>query len=335
MAKSHRGRNGSIPLAAMAPRLGGVVRTVSLADLLPRAKPASDLEFFLARDPVVTPKSRTPGAPRLPSVGPKSLQISLGKARESNRLARDGARLIHQGRQGEAIPLLQRSVKLDPGVWASHHDLGVAMTTAGLLEQAIEPFAAALRLNPGLASAHNYLAYIFDSMGQESRAMASYQAAVAVQPNLVMAQMRLGMLYLTQSRNAEAVAAFRAATSAAPGNGDGPDRRSMRLGGLRRPRRSSRRCARHGRDVSGGCGSPRVPRQASRRGGSFGGSRGELPARYRACAGYVPRLVRPRDKPKIHRRRQPADRADERRSGPTEPDSPQAPVGLFRAGEGA
>jgi tetratricopeptide (TPR) repeat protein len=217
MAKSRRGQSSSIPVAAMAPRLGGVVRTVSLADLLPRAKPASDLESFLARDPVVTPKSRTPGAPGLPSGGQKSSQISLAEAREANRLACDGARLIHQGRQGEAIPLLQRSVKLDPGVWASHHDLGVAMTTAGLLEQATEPFAAALRLNPGLASAHNYLAYIFDSMGQESRAMASYQAAVALQPDLVIAQMRLGMLYLTQSRNAEATVAFRAAAAAAPG----------------------------------------------------------------------------------------------------------------------
>ncbi|MBV8103115.1 MAG: sulfotransferase [Hyphomicrobiales bacterium] len=217
MAKSRRGRTGSIPVAAMAQRLGGLGRAVSLADLLPRAKPASDLESFLAKDPVVTPKSRTPGAPGLPSGGPKSSQISLAEAREANRLACEGARLIHQGRQGEAIPLLQRSVKLDPSVWASHYDLGVAMTTAGLLEQAIEPFAAALRLNPGLASAHNYFACIFDSMGQESRAMASYHAAVALQPNLVIAQMRLGVLYLTQSRNAEAEAAFRAAASAAPG----------------------------------------------------------------------------------------------------------------------
>jgi tetratricopeptide (TPR) repeat protein len=217
MAKSHRGRGGSFSVAAMVPRLGGVVSAVSLADLLPRAKPASDLESFLARDPVVIPKSRTPGASGLPSGARKPSQISLAEAGEANRLACDGARLIHQGRQDEAILLLQRSVKLDPGVYASHHDLGVAMTTAGLLEQAIEPFAAALRLNPGLASAHNYLAYIFDSMGQESRAMASYQAAVALQPNLVIAQMRLGMLYLMQSRKAEAAAAFRAAASAALG----------------------------------------------------------------------------------------------------------------------
>ena len=65
MAKSHRGRNGSIPLAAMAPRLGGVVHTVSLADLLPRAKPASDLESFSrqrsCRHPEV-PHARRPEA---------------------------------------------------------------------------------------------------------------------------------------------------------------------------------------------------------------------------------------------------------------------------------
>ena len=217
MAKSRKGRSGSIPVAAMAPRSGGLGRPVNLADLLARGKPASDLESFLARGPVVNPKSRTPDAPRLPIGGPKSGQISWADAHEANRLACDGARLIHQGRQVEAIPLLQRSVKLNPGVWASHHDLGVAMTTAGLLEQAIEPFAVALRLNPGLASAHNYLAYIFDSMGQEGKAMVSYQAAVALQPNLVTAQMRLGMLCLTQSRHAEAAAAFRAAASAAPG----------------------------------------------------------------------------------------------------------------------
>ena len=217
MSKSRRGHNDSLPVAAMAPRLGSLGRAVSLADLLPRARPEGDLESFLATDPVVNPKSRTPGDPRLRSGGPKSGQISLAEAHEANRLACDGARLIHQGRQGEAIPLLQRSVKLDPSVWASHHDLGVAMTTAGLLEQAIEPFAVALRLNPGLAGAHNYLAYVFDSLGQESNAMASYEAAVALQPNLVTAQMRLGMLYLTRSRNAEAAAAFRAAASAAPG----------------------------------------------------------------------------------------------------------------------
>jgi tetratricopeptide (TPR) repeat protein len=128
---------------------------------------------------------------------------------------------MQQRSHSDAIPLLQQSVKLHPGVWESQHDLGVAMATVGLLEQALEPFAVALRLNPGLANAHNYLGYIFDSMGQEMKAMASYQAAVALQPGLATAQMRLGMVYLTQSRNADAAAAFRAAAAASPGTARG------------------------------------------------------------------------------------------------------------------
>ena len=65
----------------MAPRPGGLGRPVSLADLLARGKPESDLEFFLARDPVVNPKSRTPDAPRLPSAG-----RSLGRYRGRTRM---------------------------------------------------------------------------------------------------------------------------------------------------------------------------------------------------------------------------------------------------------
>ena len=63
MAKSRRGRSGSIPVGATAPSHGGLGRTVSLADLQPRAKPESDLESFVARDPLVNLKSRTPWRP--------------------------------------------------------------------------------------------------------------------------------------------------------------------------------------------------------------------------------------------------------------------------------
>jgi hypothetical protein len=65
MAKSRKGRS-SIPVAAAAPRLVGLSLPVSLADLLLRAKPASDLESFLARDPAADPKSQTPASRGFP-----------------------------------------------------------------------------------------------------------------------------------------------------------------------------------------------------------------------------------------------------------------------------
>ena len=145
-----------IPQNAMAPDFGGIGRATPPANVLPQAEPAAD-----PKSPTLGVRGSSPGAPM-------SKPTWSVKAREAHRCACEGVRLIHEGRPAQAIALLQRSVKLDPGVWASHHDLGVAMTTAGRLEQAIEPFAAALRLDPGLASAHHYLAYIFDSLGQES-----------------------------------------------------------------------------------------------------------------------------------------------------------------------
>jgi hypothetical protein len=62
MAKSRKGRS-PIPVGATAPRLAGLGRPISVTDLLQRAKPASDLESFLAGDPAADPKSQTP-APR-------------------------------------------------------------------------------------------------------------------------------------------------------------------------------------------------------------------------------------------------------------------------------
>ena len=46
----------------------------------------------------------------------------------------------------EAIALLKRSVKLNAGEAGSQHDLGIALTAAGRLTQAIEPITAAIRL---------------------------------------------------------------------------------------------------------------------------------------------------------------------------------------------
>jgi tetratricopeptide (TPR) repeat protein len=144
-------------------------------------------------------------------------RVSASQAREANRCACDGARLIHEGRSAQAVPLLRRSVALHPAVASSHHDLGVALMHSGRLEHAAEAFAIALRLDPALPSAHYFLAHIVDSMGEDDRAMAGYETAVAMQPDLIAAQVRLGELYMARGRRLDAAAAFRAAAAGAPG----------------------------------------------------------------------------------------------------------------------
>jgi Flp pilus assembly protein TadD len=80
------------------------------------------------------------------------------KAREAHRCAVEGVRLIQLGCAGQAIPLLQQSVRLNPGVTGAHHDLGVALMAAGRPKQASESFDAAVRLDRRNVSALHNLA---------------------------------------------------------------------------------------------------------------------------------------------------------------------------------
>ena len=140
-------------------------------------------------------------------------------AREANRLASEGKRLIRMGRAAKAVDVLKRAVDLKPDAAAMQLDLGDALMAAGRLQEAVETLALAIRLDARMPTAHFYLAQIFDGFGQEAMAIAGYKAAVALKPDLVDAQMRLGDLYLARDLRADAEAAFRAAASASARDG--------------------------------------------------------------------------------------------------------------------
>ncbi len=213
MAKSREGRGGRGRPAAPPPRLRSPGHAAGLSILFQRAE-AVDLESFLATAPRAKPNSP---APFVAGLSPGA-QMSARTAKiEANRCALEGARLVNEGRPAEAIPLLRRSVQIDPSVAASQHDLGVALMGAGQLEQAAQALSAAVRLDPGMATAHQFLGFLFDNLGGETKAIAAYEAAVALKRDLVAAQFRLGELYLVRGRRGESVEAFRAAAAAAAG----------------------------------------------------------------------------------------------------------------------
>ena len=212
MTGSGAGSGGRIPTPPLLPGLGAPQRTASLSDLAPRAQPALDASFV--KGSVINRRVACPGVAGSSSRAPKPTKILSAQARAAHKCALDGGRLIKSGRPAEAIALLQRSVKLNPGVAAYHHDLGFALWSAKRMREAIGAFTAAVRLDPRNESAHRLLGHIFDSLGNKAMAMVSFQAAVKLKPDLFAVQIRLGELYLEQGLRIESAAAFRAAAAA-------------------------------------------------------------------------------------------------------------------------
>ena len=165
------------PHVSMLPGLGAPQRTASLSDLAPRALSLLSMPLS-SRAPSSTDELRGPRVAGSSSRAPKPTKISSAQARAAHKCALDGGRLIKSGRPAEAIALLQRSVKLNPGVAAYHHDLGFALWSAKRMREAIGAFTAAVRLDPRNESAHRLLGHIFDSLGNKAMAMVSFQAAV-------------------------------------------------------------------------------------------------------------------------------------------------------------
>ncbi len=265
MAKSLQGPGGSVPEAALLPGLGALA---------------------------AGPKTPSLGVPGLSPRAPKSAPQSPAAAREAQRCAVDGVRLVQRGRVAAGIALLRRSVQLHPGAAAAHHDLGVALMTAGRLEEAAEAFAAALRLSPSYTSAHHALAQIFDALGQEAKAMESYQAAVRLKPDLVAAQLRLGEIYLARGLHAEFGSGFSHGGHIGPANGRRPNRGCARPGGRGGVRRGARRHARRRRGASRKRAGPGDPGEAAGPCRPLGGGGGAPSTCDRACSGHGHRLGR-------------------------------------------
>jgi hypothetical protein len=151
MTKSRRGAAGQAPSAGAAAHPGRAGREPSLGNLHPRAA-ASAPESLLAKGPLANPKIQAPIFPGAGLGASSAARISVAEAHEAHRCAMEGVRLVTLGRAAQGVDLLKRSVKLNPAVASSHHDLGVALLAAGRPEQAADALSAALRLDSRLAT---------------------------------------------------------------------------------------------------------------------------------------------------------------------------------------
>jgi tetratricopeptide (TPR) repeat protein len=85
---------------------------------------------------------------------------------------------------------------------------GVALESAGRVEESIAEHERALEVNPQLTQAHINLIQLYGRTGQFEKAEKHYRAVVAVNPNLADSHYNYGVLLAGRERYAEAAQAF-------------------------------------------------------------------------------------------------------------------------------
>ena len=144
----------------------------------------------------------------------------LAEAGELHRrvleVAPDHPRALHyagvlahqQGRNDDALALIERSIALVAGQADWHSNLGIVLQSAGRLDRAIDSYRRAIALDPAHANAHSNLGVLLRATGQPAEAEAAYRAAIRLDPDHVDAWTNLGILLDGLKRTEEAAACY-------------------------------------------------------------------------------------------------------------------------------
>ena len=117
--------------------------------------------------------------------------------------------LAHQqGRNAEAVALIERSVALVPDQADWHSNLGIVLQSDQRLDPAIDAYRRAIKIDPGHANAHNNLGVLLRAVGQPVEAEAAYRAAIRAAPEHIDAYTNLGILLNGLKRTEEAAACY-------------------------------------------------------------------------------------------------------------------------------
>jgi len=117
--------------------------------------------------------------------------------------------LAHQqGRNDEALALIERSIALVPNQadWCSN--LGIVFQSGNRLTSAIDSYRRAIAIDPNHANAHNNLGVLLRATGQPVEAEAAYRTAIQLDPEHIDAYTNLGVLLNGLKRTEEAAACY-------------------------------------------------------------------------------------------------------------------------------
>jgi Flp pilus assembly protein TadD len=119
-----------------------------------------------------------------------------------------------------AASRFSRDVRARPGSADAHHNLGVALSRGGRLEEAMDEFERALRLDPTRAVTRGSLGQLLAERGQLGDAEAELAEAVRLDPRSPDLHGGLALIRLNLGRLPEARAGYAEALRLEPGSAD-------------------------------------------------------------------------------------------------------------------
>ncbi|MGA2510847.1 MAG: tetratricopeptide repeat protein, partial [Candidatus Acidiferrales bacterium] len=128
----------------------------------------------------------------------------------------DATLMVDSGRSKEAIPLLQKVVASDPGIYFAQLELGLALTNRKNYAAAIAPLDRATELMADSGLAQYELGVVLFETGDGRDAATRLERAVALMPEAADAHFSLGSVYARIDRVPDAIRELRSALDIAP-----------------------------------------------------------------------------------------------------------------------
>jgi tetratricopeptide (TPR) repeat protein len=120
------------------------------------------------------------------------------------------------GMYANAGTLWLETIRLNPGCWMAHYNLGTDLLQKGRVDEAITHFQESLQIKPDDAEAHNNLGNALLQKGKTDEAMVHFQKALEFKPNYEEAHNNLGNVLRQKGRVEEAITHFEQALQIKP-----------------------------------------------------------------------------------------------------------------------
>lgn len=144
-----------------------------------------------------------------PCHGPADIEKAIAAHPTAAAYDALGAHFANEQKFNCAISAFESAVKLDPGSWQGHYNLGIALFTSGKAQRAAVELGAASKLNPGSEQVLLPLGFALSKTGRNDEAIQAFQQIIEKDSQSVKALDGLTKAYIEEKRYTAAIAALK------------------------------------------------------------------------------------------------------------------------------